>query len=505
MTMIGYDTIVVGGGSAGCVLAARLSEDPDRRVLLLEAGPDYPRLDQLPADLADGSDAVGDSHDWGFLGEPRPGAEPIRLLRGKVMGGSSAVNACWALRGSPADYAGWNLPGWSFGEILPYFRTCEADADFGADPWHSSSGMVPIRRYRDDEMTALGRALIDTAVGLGHHPVDDHNRPGAVGAGKAPLSIADNIRQNTALTYLAAARDRANLTIRSGVLVDRVEIDQGRATGVWLADPAQLIEADSVILAAGTYASPAILLRSGIGPAADLAALGIDVVLDLPGVGGNLHDHPRIGLELVGFPGMALVPKFPSVVTVHSAGADLAGPPDLHLGAGGAWQDPAGSLFFVFTALLKPRSRGQLTLRSADPTDPPSINLGLLTDPADQPPMRDGIRHLLGTIATPPLADLVAKPPGAAPGPATLDDDREIDAWARANARTYHHPVGTCRMGEPGQGAVVTAKGAVHGIDRLWVADASIMPEIPSANTNLPTIMLAERISAWLTGRTTGE
>ncbi|HEY1343602.1 MAG TPA: GMC family oxidoreductase N-terminal domain-containing protein, partial [Streptosporangiaceae bacterium] len=283
---------MVGGGSAGCVLAARLSADERRGVLLAEAGPDYPAVADLPADIADES-MPAMSHDWGFESEPGEYGHSVPLPRGRLVGGCSATNACFALRGWPADYDSWAAmgnPGWSFADLLPVFRAVESDADFGGD-WHGSHGPVPIRRPPAGELSPLQRAFAEAAAAAGHPLADDHNRPGAVGMGPGPRNVRDGVRMSTALTHLAAARGRPNLAIRASTVVDRVELRGTTVRGIRLAD-GEIVEADTVVVAAGSYASPAILLRSGIGPAAPLRDLGIQVAADLPGVGHNLTDHP---------------------------------------------------------------------------------------------------------------------------------------------------------------------------------------------------------------------
>ena len=442
------------------------------------------------------------SHDWGFMAEPDEQGRSVPLPRGRLMGGCSATNACFALRGWPQDYDRWAAmgnPGWSFAELLPVFCAIESDADFGGG-WHGAAGPVPVRRPSAGKLSPVQRAFADAAVAAGHRLVGDHNEPGTVGAGPAPRNVRDGLRMSTALTHLAAARGRPNLAIRAGAVVDRVELHGTTARGVRLAG-GEIIEADAIVVTAGSYASPAILMRSGIGPAAALRDLGIGVAADLRGVGGNLIDHPLAALDLPTAPGFA-GPRFQVMLTLRSALADPGGPPDLHLFAAGPFDDaasPAGGVFGIVAGLLAARSRGSVRLRSADPADRPRIDIAHLRHPEDMTRMIEATRHARRLSRTPPLAGFVT---GAelAPGPAISDDDTAALARSiRERVESYHHPVGTCTMGpRPDHDAVVDARGAVHGIDRLWVADASVMPAIPAAGTNLTTIVIAERITQGL-------
>jgi choline dehydrogenase len=499
-----YDVIVVGAGSAGCVLAARLSEDPRRAVLLLEAGPDYPDAAGLPVEIASGH-MPAFTHDWGYVSEAFANGRTVNTNRGRLVGGCSATNGTAAVRGHSRDYDDWAArgnPGWSFADVLPFFRRLEHDMDFGGD-WHGQAGPLPIRRYTPEERTPIHTAVLEAAPEAGFARIDDLNAPDAMGAGPLPVNVIDGRRQSTALTYLAPARTRPNLTIRSGVLIDRVLFEGARAVGVQLAAPAEAIAADQIIVAAGAYGSPALLMRSGIGPADDLRALGIHIQADLPGVGQNLSDHPLLNLQYAAMPVPAeSTPFFQTAITLKSSPA--APSYDLHIYPMSTFpwaveESPTGASCTLFVSLLKPTSRGWVRLRSADPAVAPRIDLGYFTHPDDMPRMIAAVRAARRLARTAPLAAVALSE--LQPQPGTPDDDDALEAFVWSRVETYHHPVGTCAMGPANDSmAVVDGRGRVHGVAGLSVIDASIMPTVPAANTNLPTIMVAERCAAWLTG-----
>jgi choline dehydrogenase len=448
----------------------------------------------MPAEIRSGWSPTR-SFDWGYVAEPDELGVVRDLPRGRLMGGCSSTNATFALRGSPADYDGWAAlgnRGWAFEDVLPYFRRLERDDDFGAEEWHGRDGAVPIRRYQSAELTDVATAGLVAFEAAGFPMLDDHNRPGAVGAGRTPVNTSPKgLRVSTALAYLPTDQARPNLTIRPDTPVAEVVLDGNRAVGVHLVDGSRL-EAGVVVVAAGTYATPVLLQRSGVGPAELLRSVGVPVLVDLQGVGRNLIDHPLVEVDVVYRKEVVPVPLFQVVATFHSTEpSDRA--PDLQCLIGGPYpaaaDEPAS--FFVGAALLKPRSRGSVRLRSADPVDPPRIELGYYREADDLERLATGLDRVIdvashssfAALATVPFAMERRTPP-------------EMDEWIRRNTGTYHHPVGTCAMGpDPSAGAVVNADGQVHGVERLFVADASVMPDIPSANTHLPTVMVAERLS----------
>jgi choline dehydrogenase len=488
-----FDVVIVGGGAAGCVVAARLSESGSRSVLLLEAGPDLRA--RVPEEFRDGWRTPG-RFDWGYASEPDVRGVVEDLTRGKLLGGTSWMTR-FALRGSTADYDEWAAlgnAGWGFDDVLPYFTRVEADADFGSRPWHGDRGPLPVKRYLEVELTEIAAAGLDALKAVGFAAVEDHNQPGAVGAGRMPMSSRDGIRVTTADAYLALGTTPRNLTIRADAQVVDVVLDDTRARAVRLSD-GTVIEAGWVVVCAGTYGTPLVLQRSGIGPADHLRSVGVPVRLDLPGVGESLADHAGVDIDC-GYRGSArAAPILHLVATFHSAAASSDQAPDLML-----WlSDPRGDppIFEIDVVLLKPHSRGTVRLRSADPADPPLVKLPNVSDPSDVDRLVEGYRRALEVASQPEVRHLCADPPSPDIGAAD-----ELPAMIRANSYSFPHVVGTCSMGpRPEDGAVVDVSGNMHGTERLSIIDASIVPNGPSGFTHLPTVMIAERLTEHVAAR----
>jgi choline dehydrogenase len=483
----GFDVAIVGAGAAGCVLATRLAQS-GRDVVLLEAGPDL--RGATPAELRDGWH-LPQIPDWGFESEPVDGGPPKRLRRGRMLGGTSWLTR-FAFRGAATDFDEWAAmgnPGWSFADVLPAFRRVETDLECGPDPIHGDAGPLPITRYPDREPSPIHLAALEAFAAAGFPAIVDMNAPDAVGFGRMPMSSRDGRRVTALDAYLPLGSDPARLALRPDCLVDRVVIESGRAKGVRLADGV-IVVADEVVLAAGTYGSPPILMRSGLGPAGDLRSLGVDSVVDLPGVGVNLADHPGVDLDS-GWRGSGVPDAvLHSIATFRSSLTRPDASPDLMF-----WvTDPDGAeaVFSFDPVLVRPDSRGSVRLRSADPSALPRITLPGVTDEADVSRLIEGYRLGIELANHPQVRALCSEPPPAAPR--TTAEARAVVA---AGAYSIPHVVGTCAMGpSPTDGAVVDHLARIYGVKGLRVVDASIIPAPTSGFPHLVTLMLAEHVAA---------
>lgn len=488
--------VICGAGTAGCILAARLSEDPGCAVTLLESGPHY-RRGEWPPELTHSHRIIKETHDWGL--QARAGLSPrlVHVPRGRVVGGSSVTNGAIALRGHPSHYDEWSehVDGYGWDTWLPWLRAIERDRDFGDAPWHGDGGPIAISRYRRESWHELQERFVEAALAAGHPYVEDHNAPGALGIGPVPLNMIDGRRQTPVDHYLDPALERPNLELVTGVQIDRVEIAGGRARAVHALGPAGPLrwEADAVILSLGTYATPPALLRSGVGAPEELLPHGITPVHELPGVGRGLQDHPKISYryELGLAPPEWPAPWYQVILTgAHEVDGErryFQVMPYSGLRAGGQRYTDLN------IQLADARSRrGAVRLASADPHEQPSIEMGWLLDDSDRRAAVAAGRRLREVAGEGPLAEVLRS------WPSQDDDDHPLRVL-----ETFHHPVGSCRMGrDDDPDAVVDARGAVRGLEGLHVIDASVIPRVPSANCHLAVIALTERLAAAYTGRT---
>jgi choline dehydrogenase len=478
-------------------LASRLSEDPLRNVLLLEAGPSHPP-DGYPAALKSINGLTAEPiYTWGYQSVPGQPAHSIAAFAGRVLGGGSAINGAISRRARPSDFTRWelhNLPDWSFDQVLDTYRSLE-NTTVGDDRWHGRSGPWPIRQPKMDQINPVARAFAQSAVNCGFSPIDDFNGAHQHGVGIEPRNMENGERYNAGEVYLTAnVRERPNLTIIGDASVDRIGFSGRRATTVVRTD-GSVVAANEIVLCAGVYGTPAILLRSGVGPAKHLGGLGIDVVADLP-VGEHLQDQPMFPMAWTLMPDAQVDPALGSVALWTKSAESTHDDLDLQLTA--FFQpdfDHFGMpirTFRVWASVVLPRSFGAVRLKSRDPRVTPSIDYHLLTDPSDRRRLKEIITLARRIVHTEPLAALIdfELSPGS-----LVRSDADLDAAIDAGVGTYYHGSSTAPMGEHDPASVVGTAGQVHGLDGLRIADASIFPESISPPTNLTVLMVAERIA----------
>jgi choline dehydrogenase len=540
-----YDVIVVGGGSAGAALATRLSENESRQVLLVEAGSDYPTLEAFPLEISWAPSMAasfpGHPSSWNFVGELAPGRGSFPFTRGKIIGGSSAINGTYFIRARPVDFDNWAAAGndlWSYEQVLPYFRKSEHDLNFSGE-YHGQDGPMPVARPREDQLRPVSQAFMQACVDAGFPEDPDKNAPGAIGIGPVPRNVQNGYRMNTAVTYLAPARGRANLTVVGETFVRRVLLDGNRVVGVEAERDGRPVEyrAAEVVLTAGAIKSSHLLMLSGIGPADELRKHGIDVVHDSAGVGRNVLDHPSVHVNFkVRDDGVPLPNDFMVFQTcLNHTAPGSSEPSDVQITCGAApysamlraapstggrrplvpsyLKRPVATInalrklptrlvlsearmqdnLILLVSLDAEKSRGTFTLRSSDPREQPEIRMNYLSHPDDLPRLTANLKLAVELLKSPAFKRLGLQ--RVAPSDEELASDATIHSWIRTTLATAAHSHNSTHMGPASDPeAVVDQRGRVHGVEGLRVADLSIVPRLrrgPAATA----VMLGERVA----------
>ena len=505
-----YDVIVVGGGSAGSVVAARMAEDPDTTVLLLEAGTDYPDLANLPEDIQNGHTRTAEDerseHNWALRGTITEEQGEIHVAQGKVIGGGGSINGQVFLRGIPQDFddwASWGNEEWSYTKVLPYFRKAETDLDI-KDDFHGTDGPLPISRKVGETWPVIQSAFHTACLQNGFDTTEDMNGVEPTGVGVVPMNNQKGVRMSTAITHLAPMRHHLNLTIRGNVFARKILIENRQVTGVEVESGGEVftVESNKVVLSAGALKSPHILMLSGIGPKDQLDEYGIDVLQNTPGVGANLRNHPISPISFRVKEGIKLQPDASGVriaLRYTAKGSDDSN--DMMM--------TTSSLFSPFTGEMLPDRIGRIScvielpagagfvrLNSADPAVQPKFDYRYFSHPEDMRRMRDGIRLAVKMLETDAYKDV--SDGRVTPTEEILANDDALDLWIRQTVGSARHVSGTCKIGPDSDPmAVVDQQCRVKGFQGLWIADSSVMPQVPRANANATAIMIGERVADW--------